>query len=151
MLYICIFSNKFDLKQTIRVLHNRYLQNSCKAIDFSHKSDKMVQNFIKTESFCYKNLSFIPPNFLKGLSKSWLDFVHFAGEKVNKMKARVQGPFIIQPGHIYWKCMRVLLKVKQNLAESFCLSRTWKYFMVFNETGQTLMQFHDILIQNFTA
>jgi hypothetical protein len=22
MLYICIFSNKFDLKQTIRVLHN---------------------------------------------------------------------------------------------------------------------------------
>ncbi len=24
MLYICIFSNKFDLKQTIRVLHNRH-------------------------------------------------------------------------------------------------------------------------------
>ena len=23
MLYICILSNKFDLKQTIRVLHNR--------------------------------------------------------------------------------------------------------------------------------
>jgi hypothetical protein len=25
MLYICIFSNKFDLKQTIRVLHTAYL------------------------------------------------------------------------------------------------------------------------------
>ncbi len=24
MLYICIFSNKFDLKQTIRVLHKPY-------------------------------------------------------------------------------------------------------------------------------
>jgi hypothetical protein len=26
MLYICIFSNKFDLKQTIRVLHTFCLQ-----------------------------------------------------------------------------------------------------------------------------
>ncbi len=29
MLYICIFSNKFDLKQTIRVLHNYFNSVYC--------------------------------------------------------------------------------------------------------------------------
>ncbi len=149
------FSEFFSRKEYWPNQLNRHLQNSCRAIDFSHEWDKMVHYFIKTESFCYKNLSFIPPNFLKDLSKSWLDFVHFAGAKVNKTKARVhlcsKGPFHHPTRtYIYWKCMRVLLTVKPNLAESFCLSRTRKYFVVFNETGQTWMQFHDIL-QNFTV
>ncbi len=39
MLYICILSNKFDLKQTIRVLHNRFIVKStcyCNSLTF-HK------------------------------------------------------------------------------------------------------------------
>ena len=43
MLYICIFSNKFDLKQTIRVLHNILILFEFR---FSFSSPKIIGKII---------------------------------------------------------------------------------------------------------
>ena len=55
MLYICIFSNKFDLKQTIRVLHNinnyfvnidNYLVNIDKCVAKIDKNIVKIDNYL---------------------------------------------------------------------------------------------------------
>ncbi len=53
MLYICILSNKFDLKQTIRVLHNRkgeQLKQRAIESESNRKGEQLKQRAIETES-----------------------------------------------------------------------------------------------------
>ncbi len=75
MLYICIFSNKFDLKQTIRVLHNRHKINNgkiiCAILDFvktlkdphmnssslSKKSKKMKNTITNKLRYLYTSMN----------------------------------------------------------------------------------------------
>jgi len=43
----------------------------------------MVQNLSETKGLSSKNLLNFPPNFVKGFSKSCLDFIHFAWYRQN--------------------------------------------------------------------
>ncbi len=62
----------------------------CRAKNFGHERDKMVQNFEKNNCLsCYIKLCILLPNIIKGLNKICLDFVHFAWTKVNEMKTRL--------------------------------------------------------------
>ncbi len=88
------------LQQLTRVgVCARELWYLCKAKDFMYKLDKSEQNLCENKRLSSKICQTSPPNFVKGLSKSWLIFCPFYMDESERNEGK--GWFMLKKPFFY--------------------------------------------------